>query len=333
MARIKTLQAIQSDYEHSKYHQKVCFKLFSENVCGCCRFGKKDMCSDLIMSSLEEASRGIENAMKSDLQLLEQMRTCNCAYHQHRSLDKATAQKDGANLSNNNEVSDSSSVGSNESEYDLLYDYSRSDNGSSSNTEVDDSSSISNADSDTDCSNGDENSINLCKWGDKSWEEGDCLIADFVQKQGKDQICKTCCLAQQCPELAKCSIFGNSSSKKITPYLIYLDCVNVCEKCGVDKTFPEILKCPVFFNNETTQNGEGEQSTLYQCKVWKPVSIARTTRTQKELVEEKMTISELIDHYLKCLTDARLHYVKYKIIDWCQSTFKFNTKTFKRFLN
>ena len=97
VARIKTLQAIQSDYEHSKYHQKVCFKLFSENVCGCCRFGKKDMCSDLIMSSLEEASRGIEMAMKSDLQLLERMRTCNCAYHRHRSLDKATAQKDGAN--------------------------------------------------------------------------------------------------------------------------------------------------------------------------------------------------------------------------------------------
>ena len=157
-----------SDYEHSKYHQKVCFKLFWENVCGCCRFGKKDMCSDLIMSSLEEASRGIEMAMKSDLQLLERMRTCNCAYHRHRSLDKATAQKDGANSSNNNEVSDSSSVGSNESKYDLLYDYSQSNDGSSSNTEVDDSSSISNADSDTDCSNGDENSINLCKWEDES---------------------------------------------------------------------------------------------------------------------------------------------------------------------
>jgi hypothetical protein len=157
------------------------------------------------------------------------------------------------------------------------------------------------------------------------WEEGGCLIEDLVRKQGKDQICKTCCLAQQHPELTRYSIFGDSSSEKIIPSLIHLDCVNGCQKCGVENTFPKIRKCPVFFNQDLTQNGEGGERTLYRCKVWKAVNIARTTKMQKELVEEKMTISELIDHYLKCITDARSHYVKYKIVDWCQSTFKFNT--------
>jgi hypothetical protein len=212
--KLSYFKQFKRDYMEKETHQKTGFKVFWRNVCDCCRFGKRDMCSDLIMSGLEEASRGIENATKSDVRLLEQIRACKCAYHRNKSLEKETAQS-GANSSINNEVGDSRSVSSDEGEYDFLYDCSRQNHDkSSNNTEVDDSSSISSADSDTDFC---ENSINLCKRGDEMWKEGGCLIEDLVQKQGEDQICKTCCPAQQHPELTRYSIFGDSSSEKIIP--------------------------------------------------------------------------------------------------------------------
>ena len=54
--------------------------VFWENVCRCCRFGKKDMCSDQIMSGLEEARDAMEKAL-NDSELWKAILSCQCKYH------------------------------------------------------------------------------------------------------------------------------------------------------------------------------------------------------------------------------------------------------------
>ena len=59
--------------------------VFNKLVCNCCRFGKKDQCSDLIMSEAEEARGGLEKAFK-DKENEALCKQCDVAFQEHPTL-------------------------------------------------------------------------------------------------------------------------------------------------------------------------------------------------------------------------------------------------------
>jgi hypothetical protein len=366
--------------------------LFWQLACPCCRFAKKDMCSDIIMTGLEEASRGLENAFKNNKSLRKKINHCRCAYHTHERMSKLRS------IDDEDDDDDSRSINSNDSAYNVLRDINDANAPDLSAWLSDDESDYSNDcsisdddsfgfsidllndetndnrrvndetdsvvismdecevdincnDSDLDVSNGDSNNEienrghgNMIIEDDNNNNDEDDIFGfknsgekavsiqftDFIRLQGEAQICHTCCDPQEYPELAKFSIYGDATSEKKVPKLIHPDCVNGCKQCGIGNTFSGLKECPLFFGPTTTslhdvESESGHHLKKYPCKVWKDNNIARTTKKQKELVEEQMTLKELVNHYLICLFAARRHYVMYKIVDWNQDLYRSNT--------
>ena len=59
----------------------ICKTIFWKNVCPCCRFGTKDMCSDQVMTGLEESRAAFEKALR-DPNLSKDAFLCKCPYHE-----------------------------------------------------------------------------------------------------------------------------------------------------------------------------------------------------------------------------------------------------------
>ena len=265
----------------------ICKTIFWKNVCPCCRFGTKDMCSDQVMTGLEESRAAFEKALR-DPNLSKDAFLCKCPYHEK------------------------------EKERNPFVNYHTSDSEDESEAGeqgqgLDDGDSASASDSESD-------SGGFCRAYSKSW------LGVFLRQQGETIIHETCCPAKQYPELERHS---DVESKRNIPEFIHLDCVKgECKECGVMQCFggQDITECPVFFPPENDIEDGVCQQKLYRVKRWESVLVDRTTKTQKELVEKRMPIGELVQHFFDCISAARVHYTMYKFVSWNHDLYKYNTK-------
>ena len=265
-------------------------RIFWENVCPCCRFSIKDMCSDQISTGLEEARAAMERALK-DKVLSKAAFLCQCPYHQNeRERNQA--------LHNESEA--------NGHEHTFVGGSSDSDDDSCDSSDCDDDS----------C---DEDVIDYCKAYSAS------QLGVFLRQQGEAIIKQSCCPEKSYPKLER---HADVESKRRIPEFINLDCVlQKCEECGIALCFggQDITQCPVFFPPDNIDE-DVTQRRFYKVKIWEPVMIDRTDRTQKELVTKRMAIGDLVQHFLDCISAARIHYAMYKFVGWNHELFKYNTE-------
>jgi hypothetical protein len=208
--------------------ESICKNTFWKLVCPCCRFGKHDQCSDMIMSGLEEARDGMEKALKA---------------------------------SENKEIGE-------------------------------------------DC--------------DKLWQDGSIgssvsrspFLSSFRQR-GEEIVESTLCPRKEYPQWTKITLPKNKPGK-----LHDLGCVRTnCQHCNTAKMFDGV---------QSIVEEKSSPTHLYPVKLWKKVPILNTEKKQDEIKEENMTLSKLLEHYLRCLEAARKHFVMYKIESWNRDLLKYN---------
>jgi hypothetical protein len=66
------------------------------------------------------------------------------------------------------------------------------------------------------------------------------------------------------------------------------------------------------------------RQSKFKVKLWELVEMDRIKRKQKEVVQKKMTMSELIQHLQDLTVKARANYVRYKCVDWIFDLLKYN---------
>ena len=189
------------------------YTIFWENVCKCVKFGTKDMCSDLIMTALEEAARGWEKAIKCK-HVKEVLKSCQCEFH--KSLRKRKPiDKNSTQSCNNDDDSDDESIAESIDSDDEYLRHVNSALGLRNDREDD----------------------------RPSW------LSSYIHQQGEDMISCTCCAPKEYPELAKCRVPGDTNDMK-TPRLIHPDCTRGCKDCGVERLFPAFDQCQMLFPEE-----------------------------------------------------------------------------------
>lgn len=204
--------AAQFAREHPKLGT-IGYTIFWDNVCKCVKFGTKDMCSDLIMTGLEEAARGWEKAMKCK-HVKEMLNFCQCEFH--KSLRKRKPiDKNSTQSCNNDDDSDDESIAESIDSDDEYLRHVNSALGLSNDREDD----------------------------RPSW------LSSYILQQGEDMISCTCCAPKEYPELAKCRVPGDTTDMK-TPSLIHPDCTHGCKDCGVERLFPAFDQCQMLFPEE-----------------------------------------------------------------------------------
>jgi hypothetical protein len=189
------------------------YTIFWDNACPCVKFGTKDMCSDLIMTGLEEAARGWEKAMKCK-HVKNMFNLCQCELHNELRKRKPIGEN-SAQSCNNDDDSDDGSI----------------------------AESINSDDEYLRLANSALGLRNDCD------DDGPIWLSSYIRQQGEDMIYGTCCAAKEYPELAKCRVPGDRTDMK-TPSLVHPDCISVCKDCGVERLFPAFDQCPMLFPEE-----------------------------------------------------------------------------------